>query len=440
MRNSTRRLLAVALGLGLVAAACGGDDSSGEDAGGADPATTAAATADSTASGGPTATSEAGGADFVTSDRSDAKAFTGEKGKFAKDSYTTNLKDVCPAELIVQKDWLAEAEHAAFYQLIGAGGKMSQYVYEGPLGSTGINLKILDGGPGSDQGVPYAATLYTGNSVAGVKPDMAFVSMDDAILFSEKFPVKQIVAQFEKNPQMLMFDPGKWDIDDVEDIKAAVEEGANLYVTTKSFSYVQYLIGQGVPEDAFIEGYAGDKDKFITGDGQIINQGYASNEIYTFERETEQFNKPVGYVLIHDLGYQAYPMTLSIAADREAELAPCLEKFVPLVQQAQIDYVTSPDEINTLLAEYNDNDLGAPFWKTSLGLNAAAVDIMKSAELVGNGPDDTLGNFDLVRVQSMIDTLLPIFDENGQSGFKKDLKAEDLVTNDYVDRSIGLDS
>ena len=83
----------------------------------------------------------------------------------------------------------------------------------------------------------------------------------------------------------------------------------------------------------------------------------------------------------------ANPMTLSIAADREAELAPCLEKFVPLVQQAQIDYVTSPDEINTLLAEYNDNDLGAPFWKTSLGLNAAAVDIMKSAELVGNGPD-----------------------------------------------------
>ncbi len=145
-------------------------------------------------------------------------------------------------------------------------------------------------------------------------------------------------------------------------------------------------------------------------------------------------------MLIHDLGYQAYPMALSVAADREAELAPCLEKFIPLVQQAQMDYVTNPDEINTLLADYNDNDLGAPFWKTSLGLNAAAVDIMKSAELVGNGPDDTLGNFDETRVQSMIDLLLPIFEENGQSGFKKGLTAEDLVTNDYIDPSIGMAS
>ncbi|MGE0731248.1 MAG: hypothetical protein AB7O92_33460 [Acidimicrobiia bacterium] len=437
MRKAQRRLLAIALGLGLVAAACGGDDS-GEDAGGS--ATTAAGGTETSAGGSTGSTAAAGGAAYVTEDRSDAKPFSGEVGAFAKEQYTTDLKSVCPAELVVQKDWLAEAEHAAFYQLIGGGGKMSQYVYEGPLGSTGINLKILDGGPGSDQGVPYAATLYTGNSVAGAKPDLAFVSTDDAILFSEKFPVKQVLAQFEKNPQMLMFDPEKWDISSVEDIIAAVDEGANLYVTTKSFSYVQFLIGKGVPEDAFIEGYAGDKDKFITGGGDIINQGYASNEIYTFERETEQFNKPVGYVLIHDLGYQAYPMALSVAADREAELAPCLEKFIPLVQQAQMDYVTNPDEINTLLADYNDNDLGAPFWKTSLGLNAAAVDIMKSAELVGNGPDDTLGNFDEARVQSMIDLLLPIFEENGQSGFKKGLKAADLVTNDYIDPSIGMAS
>ncbi len=432
MRSTARRALAVALGFGLLAAACGGSDASTDDAGGA--ATTAAAGAAETTAAAAAAAEPA----FVTKDYSDAKPFAGEKGAFAKGAYKTPLAADCPNPVVVQKDWLAEPEHAAFYQLIGGGGKMSQYVYEGPLGSTGINLKILDGGPGHDQGVPYAASLYNGNSVTGDKPHLAFVSTDDAILFSKKFPVKQVLAQFEKNPQMLMFDPTKYSIKTVDDVKKAVADGADLYVTTKAFSYVQFLIGSGVPEDAFIEGYAGDKDKFITGGGKIINQGYASNEIYTFERETKQFNKPVGYVLIHDLGYQAYPMTLSVAANRETELAPCLKKLIPLIQQAQVDYVTDPSEVNTLLAEYNDADNGAPFWKTSLGLSTAAVDIMKSAQLVDNGPDETLGNFDNARVQKMIDTLLPIFTKNGQKDFDPALKAETLVTNAYIDPKIGL--
>ena len=71
-----------------------------------------------------------------------------EPGDFAKAHYTTPLADVCPSPFIIQKDWLAQAEHGGLYQMIGAGGTMSSGKYEGPLGTTGIDLVILEGGSG----------------------------------------------------------------------------------------------------------------------------------------------------------------------------------------------------------------------------------------------------------------------------------------------------
>ena len=77
-----------------------------------------------------------------------ALAALASPGAFAKENYTTPLADVCPDPLIIQKDWLAQAEHGGFYQMIGAAGEMSAGKYVGPLGSTGIDLMILEGGGG----------------------------------------------------------------------------------------------------------------------------------------------------------------------------------------------------------------------------------------------------------------------------------------------------
>ncbi|MBP0573374.1 hypothetical protein J8J27_22000, partial [Mycobacterium tuberculosis] len=91
-----------------------------------------------------------------------ATAQTAAPGAFAAEHYTTRLAGICPSPFVVQKDWLIQSEHGAFYQLIGAGGKMSQGRYEGPLGATGIDLVILEGGPGlglGDGETPYSA-LY----------------------------------------------------------------------------------------------------------------------------------------------------------------------------------------------------------------------------------------------------------------------------------------
>lgn len=406
--NRKYAVTALAAATAMTLAACGGSSTATEE--------TASAGAAAPASAAATATS------------------------FAAANYTTPLADVCPANLVVQKDWLAEVEHNALYQLIGSTGEMSQFTYTGPLGSTGINLTILDGGPGLGQGGTPISSLYAGNPVAGVTPDLAYVYTDEAIQFSKQFPTLSVFAPLDRNPQGLMFDPSVYPkIENLEELKAAYDQGAKAYVTSKTSSYVRYLIAQGIPEDMFVEGYAGDLDKMITNEGKWVNQGYQSNEPYTLVELTPDWGgKPVNFVNIYQLGLRTYPMAFAIAADRKDELAPCLTKLVPLLQQAAVDYAKDPAEVNAIIAEYNDKELGASFWKTSTGLNDNAHKVMLEMGALSNGEDDTFGNFDLARVQEVIDLMAPLYVEAGMDSLNPDVKPEDIVTNEFIDPSISL--
>jgi hypothetical protein len=402
----------VACCLGLVAAACG-DDSSDTGSTGT-PAPTVATTA---------ATSS--GASGATTDR---------KGKTAADLYTTDLSKVCPNPLIVQKDWLAETEHAAMYQLVGDKGKMSESTYEGPLGSTGINLKIIDGGPGLGSGQTTIASLFTGNLKFNITPHLAFVSTDDAATFSKQFPVVAVVAPLAKSPQMLFWDPATYPngFKSIADLKAFGATNNKIYVTSIKSTYGKWLVDQGVPASAFIEGYAGDAEKFVTNSGKWINQGYSSNEIYDFEHG-RGWAKPVKYVYVSDLGYDFYPSSISVAKDKLPQLKDCLTKVVPLIQQAQVDYMNDPTTVNKLITSYNDQKMGASFWKTPLELNTAAHDVMLKDKLVAN-ESGTLGAMDTARVQKAIDNLKAGFDDRAN----KAVTPADISTNQFIDKSIKL--
>lgn len=368
-----------------------------------------------------------------------ASAAAADPNSFAAQHYKTPLAGVCPSPLIVQKDWLPEVEQNAIYQLIGGGGTAKQNNYSGPLGSTGIELTILDGGPGLGDGVTPSSALYSGNLVQNLKPQLAYVYTDDAVLLSKSFPTVAVFTPFEGNPQGLMYDPATYpSITSVDDIKAAVAKGAKMYVTSKQFSYVRYLIGKGVPSDAFVEGYSGDKDKFVSNGGAWLNQGYESSEPYTFSHETPEWDKPTSFVTVSQLGLGIYPMTLAVAKDQVEPMSACLSKLVPMLQQAEVDYMADPAEVNALITKINDQGLGAPFWKTSIGLNNNATAVFKSQKLVSNGNNKMIGDFDEKRVQSVIDVLGPIFIADGSTTTDPNVKASDIYTNKFLDESIGL--
>ncbi len=76
-------------------------------------------------------------------------------------------------------------------------------------------------------------------------------------------------------------------------------------------------------------------------------------------------------------------------------------------------------------------------WVYGAGVADYGVETMLADGLIANGPDDTLGNFDMDRINELIEKAIPIYTALGTPP-KDGLTAEDLATNEFVDMSIGL--
>jgi hypothetical protein len=357
---------------------------------------------------------------------------------FAATTFTTKLSGVCPNPLVVQTNWLPESDHGGLYELIGSGGTMKQYSYKGPLGSTGIDLQILSGGPG-DSYLPTATTLYTSNPVAGVTANLTEDSTETTLQLSKKFPTIGVVTLQDHDPQVLIYDPSKFaSRSTVADMVKAANQGAHFYVTSLTTVYVEYLIKAGVPQSAFIGGYSGDLGKFVTGSGLIINQGYSDSEPYTLAHDTPAWGgKPIKYTYVYKLGLNDYPSAIQVASGKLTQMTPCLKKLVPMIQTAQVDYAKNPTTVDNVLAQFNPT-YSASYWTTPTAESAWAINLQKSQDIVGNGINGTgaAGEFDLQRTTAMIKLLLPIFATASPGTYNPNATASELVTNAFIDKSI----
>jgi hypothetical protein len=345
-----------------------------------------------------------------------------------------NLADVCPNPIVVQTDWDPESEYGVYYHLLGPNPKIDteKKVVSGPLVAegkdTGVQLEVRTGGP-SIGFEPVSSQMYKDTDIT-----LGQVSTDEAIRFSDKQATLAVVAPMETSPFMIMWDPATYPqfstIADIgkTDTKVLYFEGD---------TYMAYLTGTNVLKKEQVDGsYDGKPGNFVAADGKVAQAGFATSEPYIYENEVRQWAKPVKYALVSEAGYPFYPQALSIRAADKAKLAPCLEKLVPIVQRAQVDYLANPDKTNQLVLqlvkEYNTG------WVYSEGLANYAIEKMRS-DFVTNGPDQTLGNFDTARVQRMIDIVTPIFTEQRQPP-KAGLKPEDIATNEFIDTGIGVPS
>ena len=359
---------------------------------------------------------------------------------FQATHFTTNLKGVCPDPLVVQTNWLPEPDHGALWELIGSGGTMHQYTYTGPLGSTGIKMEIIAGGPG-DNYLPEPTALYTGNPVVRVTPDLGMGSLDTAIQLSKQFPVVGVVSLQEHDPLVLISDPKTIpSLATISDVIAQANKGVHFYVSSLQTAYVQYLISKGVPESAFIGGYAGDLAKFATGGGSVVQQGYATSEVYNLEHTTPVWNKPVNYNFISAYGMNDYDEVIEVPKTKFSAMQSCLTKLVPMIQQAEVDYVQSPATVNTVLNKFNSGGFGANYWSTSLAYSSAAVAVMLKYDLVGNSQSGSgpIGGLNLTRVAQNISTLVPIYASQQSTTYMTGVTASDVATNQFINSSIKL--
>jgi hypothetical protein len=147
------------------------------------------------------------------------------------------------------------------------------------------------------------------------------------------------------------------------------------------------------------------------------------------------WRKPVAYQLLADVGYQIYPQALSVRTRELPALSACLTKLVPIIQQAQADYLANPSPTNDLIvklvAEYRDG------WDYTPGDADYAVQTMKRLGIVANDPGGSLGAMDPARIQAVIDANIPLLAHDGTQ-VRPGLTAEDIATNRFVNPTIRL--
>ncbi len=443
------KLLAVVLALVLVAVACGDDETvdAVDEGAAAEPIDTDDAPAadepadqpdddDAPAADEP-ADDDAPAADEPADDDAPAAGEPADDDAPAADDSAASMEGVlagvCPDPVIIQTDWHAQAEHGPTYELLGQDYVAANGTVRGTLVAsgevdTGVDVEIRTGGPaiGWQQ---VSSQMYQ-------EPDIFFgySSTDGSIGSSIDQPIVSVVAILEVNPQMIMWNPehfpGVERVADLpEDIPIVAFFGAH---------YLYWLIDQGIVAADRIDGsYDGGVTRFVVEDGAFAQQGYASAEPYIYESETPEYGKAVKYELLHDMGFKTYSQNYGVRPERLEEDRACLELLVPITQQAAVDYVSDGAETNAVIIDVNAiYDAG---WVYSSPLADFANGEFGRLGLIGNGPDDTIGNFDMDRVQTLIEQMIPVF-ANPEVNIEivEGITAEDIVSNEFIDESIGL--
>jgi hypothetical protein len=338
---------------------------------------------------------------------------------------STRLDGVCDSTVAVQTDWFPQAEHGGLYELLGG-----EYTVDGVAGTTtgpltfrgaatGVNLQIRAGGPFLNS--PVVTEMFLDDSIT-----LGYVGTDVAISRYAETPTLAVFNALDVNPQVILWNkalhPTAATITDI----AKEVEAVSVY----SFGpYVQYLVNAGIIDAKKVDAnYKGD---FALATRDIAHQGFATSEPYRY-RTLESGAINTAYQLMHDAGWTSYPQNLAINKLRLEELRPCLTALVPIMQQAQIDFVGDPERTIATIVEVV-TQLNT-YWSQTPELARYAVDTMNQLGIIGNGTTTTFGDFESPRIDNFIALATPILREQGLT--IPDVQASDLATNEFLDSAI----
>lgn len=338
-----------------------------------------------------------------------------------------DLSDACVSPVVVQTDWYPQAEHGGIYELLGSdytvdaqrGATTGPLVFRGA--DTGVDLEIRAGGPFIES--PVVTELFLDDAIT-----FGYVGSDVALSRYGEAPTLAVFNALTINPQVILWNasehPGVTTIAGIANEVPAVSVFGDR-------PYMRYLVSEGVvPNDKVDTNYKG--SLMLTTD-DIAHQGFATSEPFRYAN-LESGPIETAYQLVHDAGWTSYPQNLAINKLRLETLRPCLTKLVPMMQQAQIDFVASPDRtVATILDVVEQFDTT---WSQSAELANYAIATMKELGIVGNGDTTTFGDFESPRLDEFIDRATPILREQGLT--VPDLTASDIATNEFLNPDITL--
>ncbi|WP_029434121.1 hypothetical protein [Blastococcus sp. URHD0036] len=336
----------------------------------------------------------------------------------------------CPATVVLQTNWFPEPEHAAAYQLIDhdrAEPDADSGIYSGPaVADDNVTIEIRAGGP--------FIGFQTNSALLYQDPDvmLGMVDTDESVRLSAELPTKAVVTPLQITPQILLWDPEKYDFSSFEQI--ADSDATVLYFEGQT--YMDYLVQQGwVREDQLDGSFDGALTRLVVGE-DVVMQGYVTQEPWRLVNDTPEFAREIDYLSLDDAGYRIYPSAWAGIPETVEENSDCLAQLVPLLQQGQVDYMADPEPVNTAISDYlTEID---QFFQITPERADAITDSLNDDGIVANGPDGVLGSFDPDRMEEMTELLTGVFADL-DTELAEDLTAEDLYTNEFIDESIGYD-
>jgi hypothetical protein len=344
------------------------------------------------------------------------------------------LKGVCPDTVVIQTNWWPQAEYGGLYRLVGATPTVdaSKNKVTGKLvdngTDTGVKIEIRSGGPANNF-TPSTSLLYTDDSVMLGGADLDQVAQ---VSGSGK-PVLSVFAPLDLSPVVLLWDPEQHP---TFTTIADIGKTNTKVIYFQGATYMAYFLGAGLLRPSQVSAsYAGTPDQWKASGGKIVQQGYVTNEVLRYQTDKSVWGKKVRYQLVAASGYPVYPETLTIRPDRKAELAPCLTKLVPILQRSDAAYAKNPGTTNQFIS-----DLVGKFPKAfpyTRQQGDAAAKAMLENQILGNGGDKAVGDFDMDRVKRILTIVTPIFAAQ-KTPVKKGITADQLVTNEFIDDGIGI--
>ena len=338
-----------------------------------------------------------------------------------------DLRDACSSPIVVQTDWYPQAEHGGIYELLGSdyvvdatrGATTGSLVFQGV--DTGVDLEIRAGGPFIES--PVVTEMFLDGGIM-----FGYVGTDVALSRYAEAPTLAVFNALVKNPQVILWNADKHP--DAVTIADIAQEVAAVSVFGDR-PFMRYFVAKGaIPPEKVDGNYKG---SLLLATDDVAHQGFATSEPFRYSTlESGSIN--TAFELIHDAGWTSYPQNLAINKLRLEALRPCLSKLVPLMQQAQIDFVSNPERtIATLLDVVAKLDTS---WSQSAELAAYAVQAMNDLGIVGNGSTLTFGDFESPRIDEFIALAVPILREQGLE--VPDVTPADITTNEFLNPAISL--
>lgn len=341
------------------------------------------------------------------------------------DAASIQLGSVCPATVVVQTDWYPQAEHGGIYELLGndyqvdpeRGATRGSLIVRGT--DTGVDLEIRAGGPFLES--PVVTEMFLDDSIT-----LGYVGTDVALARYAETPTLAVFNALSVNPQVILWNA---DLHPTAGTIADIATEVDAISVFGDRPFMRYFVANGLVPESKVDGNY--KGSLLLATDDVAHQGFVTSEPYRYET-LESGPVRVAWQLIHDAGWTSYPQNLAINELRLEELRPCLERLVPLMQQAQIDFVESPDR--TIATILDVVERLATTWSQSEELADYAVRMMLDEGIVANGGTATFGDFESPRIDDFIALAVPILREQGLE--IPDVTKDDVATNEFLDATI----